>query len=269
MSAISATIAARMTSADIVKIRKRRGTLIWAFVLTFLPLLLYFVIAAAQHSSNPQEHGPAGGLSGFQDSLRIVALFFGPLAAILIGTDAGAGDVAAGVFRDLVVTGRSRVVLFATRVPAALCLSWLVVVVGYVIILIGTFAFSSGTATPSASLLANGFGLAILSTGVICAVAVGFAALTGSRPAALVALIGWQLIASRILENIESLGNSRKLILSQAIVHFSPIGVGIRHRGPRVSEVVTMSGGTAVLVMIVWLVVFLSLGAWRTRTMDA
>ena len=62
-------------------------------------------------------------------------------------------------------------------------------------------------------------------------VAVGFASLTGSRPAALTALIGWQLIASRILENIESLGSSRKLILSQAIAHFSPISL-IDGHGP-------------------------------------
>jgi hypothetical protein len=30
-----------------------------------------------------------------------------------------------------------------------------------------------------------------------------------------------------------------------------------------------MSGGTALVVILVWLVVFLALGAWRTRTMDA
>ena len=38
-------------------------------------------------------------------------------------------------------------------------------------------------------------------------------------------LIGWQLVASRILENIESLGSSRKPILSQAVAHFSPVSL--------------------------------------------
>ncbi len=42
----------------------------------------------------------------------------------MIGIDAGAGDLSAGVFRDLVVTGRSRLALFASRVPAALALCW-------------------------------------------------------------------------------------------------------------------------------------------------
>ena len=30
-----------------------------------------------------------------------------------------------------------------------------------------------------------------------------------------------------------------------------------------------MSGGIALLVLVGWMVVFLALGAWRTRTMDA
>ena len=99
-------IALRMIGAYFLKLRKRRGTLIWALVLTLLPLLVYFIVRAAQHSSSPAEHSPAGGIGGYVDAMRILALFFGPLAAIMIGTDGGAGDLAAGVFRDLVVTGR-------------------------------------------------------------------------------------------------------------------------------------------------------------------
>ncbi len=260
---MSPTIAMRMFGADFLKIRKKRGTLIWALVLALAPLLIFFIVAAAQHSSNPN-NAPAGGLSGYRDAIRILAAFFGPLAAIMIGTDSGAGDVTAGVFRDLVVTGRSRLALFASRAPAALALTWAVVCIGYALTLIGTFAFASGTPTPAASLLVNGFAYSLLSTGVVCVVAVGFASLTASRPAALTVLIGWQLVASPILANIESLGNSRKLVLSQAISHFSPV----RLDGGR-GSVVTMSGATAVIVLLGWLAVFLALGAWRTRTMDA
>lgn len=270
MTAMSMSIAARMTGADLLKLRKRRSTLIWALLLTLLPLVLYFIVSAAQHSSNPVEHGPAGGIKGLQDSLRIVALFFGPLAAILVGSDAGAGDSAAGVFRDLVVTGRSRLALFATRVPAALALTWAIMVLAYALATIGTFVFADGAPTPSASLAINGFGFTLLSTGVICAIAVGLASLMASRPAALVALIGWQLIASPILTNISSLGSSRKLVLREAIAHFSPVSLDNGHgHGPARGGAVTMGSGTAIAVMAVWLVVFLALGAWHTRTMDA
>ncbi|MGN6372686.1 MAG: hypothetical protein ACTHM1_06810 [Solirubrobacteraceae bacterium] len=267
---MSPAIAARMTRADVLKLRKRRGTVIWALLLTLLPLALYFIIGAAQHSSSPAEHGPAGGMKGFQDSLRVVALFFGPLAAILVGAEAGAGDSAAGVFRDLVVTGRSRLMLFASRVPAALALTWAIVTLAYALSMIGTFVFAGGTPTPGASTALDGFGFTLLSTGVICVVAVGLASLTTSRPASLVALIGWQLIASPILTDISSLGSARRLVLREAIAHFSPVSLdnGSGH-GPARGGAVTMGSATAILVMAVWLAVFLVLGAWRTRTMDA
>jgi hypothetical protein len=260
---MSAAIALRMARADLLKLRKKPGTVIWAFVLALVPLLIFFAVRAGQHASNPAEHLPAGGIGGYSDALRIVAAFFGPLAAILIGVEAGAGDVASGVFRDLVVTGRSRLALFYTRVPAALALTWAVVAVAYAAVLIGTYALAGGTPTPSASLVLNGLAFTLFSTGVICIVAVGFAALTASRPAALTVLIGWHLVISPILGGISSIGSSRKLILDQAINHFSPVYLG-DHGGN-----VTMGQGTATIVVLLWLVVFLALGAWRTRTMDA
>ena len=104
---------------------------------------------------------------------------------------------------------------------------------------------------------------AVWSMAVVCTVAVGLASLTASRPGALVALIGWQLVASPILTNISSLGSARDLVLREAVDHFSPISLG--DRGGRVS----MGLATALIVMVVWLVVFAALGAWRTREMDA
>lgn len=259
----ASAIAMQMTGADFLKLRKKRGTVIWALALAALPLVVFFIVRAAQHSSNPAQHGPAGGEGGYVDGLRIVALFFGPLAAIMIGTDAGAADVTSGVFRDLVVTGRSRLALFATRIPAALALTWLVIAFAYAVLVIGTFAFASGSPDPSASLLLNGLGFSALTTGVICAVAVGFASLTASRAAALTALIGWHLVASPILAGISSLGSSRKLLLSQGLAHFSPVHLGDR------SASVSLAASTAVIVLVAWVAAFLALGAWRTRTMDA
>jgi ABC-type transport system involved in multi-copper enzyme maturation permease subunit len=261
---VNATIAAQMTGADMLKLRKKRGTLIWSLVLALGPVLIYFVAAVIEHSSNPAHHGPAGGVSNFSDGLRVVALFFGPLAALLIGVEAGTGDAAAGVFRDLVVTGRSRVALFAARVPAALGVTFVVMGAAYALLLIGTFAFASGLPTPDASLILDGLGFTLLSTGMLCVVAVGFASLTTSKPAAIIALIAWQIVASPLLANIGSLGGMRKGLLSQALAHFSPVKAEGGH-----GSIVTMSGGVAFVVLLGWLAVFLVAGAWRTRTMDA
>lgn len=256
-------IALRMMDADLLKLRKKRGTLIWAIVLAIAPVLLLFVVKALQHSSEPLHHGPAGGVEGFKDGLRLLGLFFGPLAAVLIGVEAGTGDASAGVWRDLVVTGRSRTALFASRIPAALALCWSVILLGYVLVLIGTYAFASELPTPDSALAINGLLFTLMATGAICVVAVGFASLTTSKPASVTALIGWQLVASPLLANIGSLGTAREALLSQAIAHFAPVGFSDR------GGTVTLSQGTAVLVLVVWIAVFTALGAWRSRTMDA
>jgi ABC-type transport system involved in multi-copper enzyme maturation permease subunit len=256
-------IALRMFDADLLKLRKKRGTLIWVIVLALAPVIVLFTVKAIQHSSNPVKYGPAGGTPGFTDGVRLLCLFFGPLAAVLIGVEAGTSDSSAGVFRDLVVTGRSRLALFASRVPAALAVCWTVMIVGYGLVLLGSFVFASNLPTPDFALILNGLGFTLLATGVVCVVAVGFASLTTSKPAAITALIGWQLVASPLIANISSLGKGRDAILSQAIVHFSPVHVGDRGAS------VTMGAGTALLVLAAWLVAFLALGAWRTRTMDS
>jgi hypothetical protein len=72
-------------------------------------------------------------------------------------------------------------------------------------------------------------------------------------------------VASPLLVAISSLGSARRGLLSQAIAHFSPVHVGNGGRG----EAVSMSQDTALLVLAAWVVVFLALGAWRTRRMDA
>jgi ABC-type transport system involved in multi-copper enzyme maturation permease subunit len=259
------TIAAQMFGADFLKLRKKRGTLIWALVLALGPVLIFFLVTAIQHASNAQKYGPAGGVSNFHDGLRVIALLFGPLAALLIGVEAGTGDASAGVFRDLVVTGRSRVALFASRVPAALAMCFAVMGAAYALLLLGTFVFAGGLPTPDGSLILDGLGFMLLSTGMLCAVAVGFAALINSKPGAIVALIAWLIVASPVLANIESLGSVRKGLLSQAVSHFSPIHLP---EGGH-NAAIPMSGGLAFIVLLAWLVVFLGLGAWRTRTMDA
>jgi ABC-type transport system involved in multi-copper enzyme maturation permease subunit len=256
-------LALRMLDADLLKLRKKRGTIAWVLVLALLPVLILFIVKAIQHSSTPLQHGPAGGTAGFTDGVRLLGLFFGPLAAVLVGVEAGSGDASAGVFRDLVVTGRSRLAIFASRVPAALVVCWCAVLIAYVLVLVGTYAFAGGLPTPDGALVLNGLGFSLLATGVVCAVAVGFASLTTSKPASVTALIGWQLVASPLIASIGSLGSARDAILSQALVHFSPVHVSDRGAS------VTMGQGTALLVLVLWLAVFLALGAWRTRTMDA
>jgi len=92
-------------------------------------------------------------------------------------------------------------------------------------------------------------------------VATGLASLIGSRTATVTALIGWQLVASPILLQASSLGNSRYALLDGA---FSQIKPGLRGGEP----VIGMSTAAVVVCIVLWLAVPAALGAWRTVRQD-
>jgi hypothetical protein len=256
------TIARRMVDAEFLKLRKKRGLLAWALVLALGSVMLYFGWRALQHASNPATTLPPGGMRGFARGLEIVGIFIGPLAAVLIGAEAGAGDTATGVFRDLVVTGRSRLALFAARIPGALMLCLPVIAAAYGLVVAGTFLFAGGTPTPDAAMILNGLGWALLVDGAVCVVALGLASLTNSRPATITVLIGLELVASPLLLEDSSLGSLRKALLDGSVLHFSP---ALSNGAPLVPE----SLFVAAFVIAAWVVTAVGLGAWRTSRMDA
>src|SRR5581483_883352 len=120
-----------MIGAEILKLRRNRALMGFAFLLSVLVVVIVFGYSAIEHSSNPAQNGPAGGLDGFHRGLRLLGLFFGGLTAILIGSEAGTADISSGVFRDLVATGRSRLALFAVRAPAAIVVTWVFIGIAY------------------------------------------------------------------------------------------------------------------------------------------
>jgi hypothetical protein len=72
---------------------------------------------------------------------------FGFIAAATLGTAAATTDLSEGVFRHLVVTGRSRLALYLARIPAGLSIVLPLVAVAFTLLcLVTSFA---GTAQPS------------------------------------------------------------------------------------------------------------------------
>jgi hypothetical protein len=256
------TVARQMAGAEFLKLRKKRSLLAWALILAAGSVTVFFTWTGIRHASNPGDVLPAGGMRGFRNSLELVGIFIGPLAAVLIGAEAGAGDSASGVFRDLVVTGRSRPALFAARIPGALMLCLPVIAAAYALVLGGTFLLAGGSPTPNASTILNGLGWALLVDGTVCVVALGLASLTNSRPATITTLIGFELVASPLLLQTSSLGSVRHVLLDSSVLHLSP---ALSDGAPVVPE----SLFVALLVIGLWLLVATGLGAWRTSTMDA
>jgi ABC-type transport system involved in multi-copper enzyme maturation permease subunit len=256
------TIARQMVGAELLRLRKKRSLVGLVLLLVVGPIAIALGYNAIQHASAPANHGPAGGLHSFIDMLDVLGLFMGPVAAALIGAEAGAGDLATGVFRDNVVTGRSRLALFAAKLPAALTVSLVASAIGFAVAVAGTLVFAGGLPTPDAALILQSAAWVALANTVVCLVAVGIGSATGSRPMTITALIGWQLVLSPLLVRAASLGSARDGLLDGVLVFLRP---GPANGAPTL----TMAVGVAVLVLALWTLVIPTVGAWRTQTRDA
>jgi hypothetical protein len=255
----------RLLSAEILKLRKRRGLMIACGLMTVGIIVFVNVLLIVLHAVNPNHHGPAGGLNNLAGATSTLSLF-GSVAAVLIGATAGAGDLNAGVFRELVVTGRSRVALFLARMPGGLAVLWTFIIVGYLITAIIAVTFAGSRGAPPLSLVAKGGLWLLLATGFYFVVSLGFAALVGTRATAIGVLLAFRLAVTAIVVHISFLGWGRETIPAPALDRFLPSALADNVRmGPALHE----SLGTAVLVLVLWTVIALGVGAWRTETRDA
>jgi hypothetical protein len=263
----------QMVAADLLKLRRKRSIIALAAFFTIGIVILYFGISEIQHASDPGRYGPAGGLHNYNRIVEILGVFFGALAPILVGTEIGAADLASGTFRDLVVTGRSRLWLYAVRIPAALIVTLTLALVAVGLALAAAYGFAGGLPTPGA--IAGGVSTpsaayAIDSVlwlcgaqAVMCVIAVGVGSLTGSRAASLTVLIGGEVIAGRLLAQVSFFGSARDLIPNVALSTLKP--------GDPLPDTngLTMSAELAVIVLLAWGLVWLAAGAWRTAERDA
>jgi hypothetical protein len=111
-----------MIASRIMELRKRRGLMITIIALNIGFPALFLLIRLLGHAFAPQANAPAGGQDIF---LVLVGGFlptFGFITAIMVGCTAGSRDLTEGMFRHLVVTGRSRLALYLARIPAGLAI---------------------------------------------------------------------------------------------------------------------------------------------------
>jgi hypothetical protein len=250
-----------MVGAELLKLRRNRALIGFAFLLSVVVVAIFFGYDAIQHASDPAVNRPAGGVDGFDRTVRALSFFFGALVAALIGTEAGTADLSSGVFRDLVATGRSRLALFAVRLPAAVAVTLAFTGLAFALGTVLSFVFADGLATPTASTIVQSALWVMLSNIVICAMAVGLGSITGSRGVTLTSVIGWQTVATQLLLQTTSLGNVRGGLLDTALANLAPISVD--------GNQVAMSALAAALVTAAWFIVPTAVGAWRTRARDA
>ncbi len=261
------TIAREMIAAEILKLRRHRATMATALLLSIGITVLYFVVIEFRHD------GGLGGAQVLSDGSSLLAIYFGSFTAILIGTEAGTIDLANGVFRDLLATGRSRIALFLVRVPAAVVVALAFNLSGFVLTVAAAIAFRGSAAPVGPGLILQSAGWVVLATAAVTSLAVGIASLTGSRSLTLTAVIAWQTIVSTLLFTVGFLGSARDAVLQFALGHFRPgIAYGT-YVHPGSSNALPgyelpMSTGVALLVILAWAVFPAVAGAWRTATRD-
>jgi ABC-type transport system involved in multi-copper enzyme maturation permease subunit len=255
----------RMVSAEVLKVRKRRGLVAWSAILTVAPVALFLAISAILHAENPGRYGPAGGVSNLAGVMGMLATL-GSVAAVLIGATMGAGDVQAGVFRDLVSTGRSRIALFAARIPGGLALLWPLLGVAWVTACAASVGFAGRLQSPGMWLMIRGGGWVFLSATSIYLLALGIASLTASKATTIGIVLAWLFAVSTLLLSITGLGVARQALQMAALTRLIPSA--LREDSPD-PVIAFMSVGMAILVIAAWAAIPLALGAWRTRTRDA
>ena len=251
-----------LARAEFLKLHRRRGLLAGSLALTVGPVPAAFAVLTILHSGNPAKHGPAGGVENLAAMLDIMTVL-ASVTAILIGTTAGATDVASGVFRDLVATGRTRTAHFAARIPGGLAMLLPLVLSTYAVAAVGSVLLAGSLPAPGAGTLLR-FGAWIALTATFSyLLALGVASLLGSRATTIAILLGWQLALAPVLVQIHGFGSLRAGVDAAALQRIEPDAIATA------AAAVPMSGLAAAAVLAVWTGLALSAGAWRTLTRDA
>jgi hypothetical protein len=254
-----------LARAELLKLRKRRGMLVMVTVLTILPMVVAYGILAILHAANPDHHGPAGGIDNLGHGMSVLILL-GSVAAIIVGASEGADDLTSGVFRELVVTGRSRLALFGSRIPGGLAYLLAFAAIAYALSAVVSGLAYGYLPAPSVTLLVESGLWVIAELAFYFILGLGLASLTGSRAYTIGILIAWRTIVSHILVAISSLGVYREVVPDVSFVRLAPAAVEDNvNDAPHVGA----SLAAAIVIPLLWVAVAVALGAWRTATRDA
>jgi hypothetical protein len=123
-----------MITTRVMELRKRRGLMITLIVMNIGFPAVFLLIRLLLHAFAPRTSPPAGGDDIFGVLVAGFLPTFGFIVAATVGCTAGSRDLTEGMFRHLVVTGRSRLALYLARIPAGLAIVGLIAAIGYTIV---------------------------------------------------------------------------------------------------------------------------------------
>ncbi len=243
----------RLAGAELMKLRKRRGLFWSTLVLVVAPVVVGYVVLTLQHAVDPDHAGPAGGIMNLRSTYEFLAQV-GMVAAIMVGVTAGGGDLGAGVFRELVVTGRSRIALFGVRFPGGILFLAPYVLAAAVLASLASVALPSSEPEPGALLMVEYAGWLALALVTGFALALGVGSLLSGR-VAIGLLLAWQFILTPLLLGT---GKLDPVLVAAALRRIEPGSTND-----------SVSPTVAVLTIVAWTVIPLLAGTWHTARRDA
>jgi len=123
-----------MIATRFMELRKRRGLMVALILVTIGIPAVFLLIRLLLHAFAPHSYGPAGGYDIYTGLVAGVLYVFGFIVAATLGCTAGSIDLSEGMFRHLVVTGRSRLALYLARIPAGLAIIVPLVAIGFTVV---------------------------------------------------------------------------------------------------------------------------------------
>lgn len=247
----------RLIRADALKLRRRRGMLALCGVLTTGVVALIFIARLIQQASDPFDL-PVGGAMAYHETMFILTLMVF-VAGAIIGATAGTQDLESGVFRDLAATGRSRLALFGARIPGALAVVLPIAAIAAAVVAVASLALASGTIAPDPAMIFPATAAVLTAGGLSTIVAVGLAALTGSRPATITSMLAFMLALAPLLAGSKFLGDARQAIPTEAVFRIGHLDSG---------GYTDVGLVTAITVVLAWAAAAFAAGAWRTRSRE-
>jgi hypothetical protein len=266
-----------LISAKVLELRKRRTLVTVTVAFTIALPVIFYGIRLIYHLADPARFAPAGAPNAFANVGSLMDEF-GFIVAVTFGATAGTDDLTDGMFRHLVITGRSRLALYLARIPAGLSILLSLAAAGFTVACLVTAFLGSPHAASAASVSAGDMvrsGLWLeLDLLIGFTVGLGLGSLMGQRTVPVILLIVLEIIITPVLADHPLLYflNGERLVVGVAMDQLKPAALaGGTHIGPApgVPHLPPMPTWAMITVIAGWIIGWSAIGAWKMATRDA
>ena len=263
--------------AKLLELRKRRTLMIVIVAFTVGLPVIFYGVRLLYHLGDPARYAPAGAPDAFATAGTLMGEF-GFIAAAALGVTAGTADLTEGMFRHLVITGRSRLALYLARIPAGLSILLSLAAAGFAVTclvtaFLGTPDTASAVTVTVGDMVRSGLWLELyLLTGFV--VGLGLGSLMGQRTVPVVLLVVLEIIITPVVADhpLPFFLDGERLLVGVAMDQLKPaVLAGGTQVGPSggLVHLPPMPTWAMITVIAGWIVGWSAIGAGRMATRDA